>query len=246
VSYSEQVFVAEGVPPFVFEFVEEGMPADYTQDKADNPELDPNTNVIYNADAPPTVTPAGALVKIDETYYPAPSADVTYDGVPPEGALLDEETGSFSGIPRRRGSYTVHLHVVSTLVPNSFGQHAWGTLDFTIDPAPPIEQDPAYTLDTSFAATPPYTAIQEAMKGEIYNPDGGPNGLALLATGGVPDDGYTDAPHKSQASVDPAETNGAYKWSTPSPARGRSPAWSCSPRACSASSRSAGSRRSTT
>ena len=46
------------------------------------------------------------------------------------------------------------------------------------------------------------------MKGQVYNPDGGPNGLQILALGGVPDDGFTDAPHVSQAGADPLEIAG--------------------------------------
>ena len=217
VTYSDQIYVAEGVPPFAYELVEVGLPEDYTSDKSTNPALDPNTNVIYNPGAPPTVTPPGALVKIDATVYPAPNDlgpayDVSHQGAPSEGVVMYEETGVLSGIARRRGTFSINAHVSSTLVPNSFGQHAWGTVGFEIFQSPPITHDPAYTLDPAFTTTPPYARLQEAMKGEIYNPDLGPNGLQILATGGVPDDGYTDAPHASQQVVDPAETPGAYKW----------------------------------
>ena len=216
-SPEEQIQVVEGVPPFVYEFVEAGLPADYTSDKSTNPGLDPDTDVIYNPGTPPTVTPPGALVKIDATVYPAPSAmgpayDVSHQGAPSEGVVLDEETGALSGIPRRRGTFSVNAHVRSSLVPNSFGQHAWRTLGLEIAQSPPIAHDPAYTLDPTFTTAPPYARIAEAMRGEIYNPDDGPRGLQILAVGGVPDDGYTDAPHVSQRVVDPAETEGAYKW----------------------------------
>ena len=215
--YSQQIYVAEGVPPFAYEFVSEGLPEGYTSDKSDNPELDPNTDVIYNPGAPPTVTPAGALVKIDASSYPSPTDpgpayDVSHQGLPPEGILLNEETGGISGYPRRRGTFEINAHVVSTLVPNSFGQHAWGTLGFAMAPAAPLEQDPAYTLDPAFTTVKPYARLEEAMKGQIYNPDGGPNGVQILGLGGVPDDGYTDAPHVSQAALDPNEVVGGYKW----------------------------------
>jgi hypothetical protein len=216
-TYSDQIFVAEGVPPFVFEFVEDGLPADYTSDKSTNPGLDPNTDVIYNPGSPPTVTPATALQKIDASAYPSPADlgpgyDVSHQGVPPEGMVLYEDSGSLSGIPRRRGTFSVNAHVQSSLVPNSFGQHAWGTLQFSIAASGPIVHDPGYTLDPAFTLVKPYARLQEASKGETYNPDGGPNGLQLAATGGVPDDGLTDAPHASQASTDPLETPGAFKW----------------------------------
>jgi hypothetical protein len=217
VTYSDQIYVAEGVPPFITEFVEQGLPADYTSDKSTNPALDPATDVIYNPGAPPTVNPPEALVKIDSTVYPTPGDmgpgyDVSHQGAPPEGVNMNEETGGISGIPRRRGQFSINAHVRSSLVPNSFGQRAWGTLDFTIASAPALVQDPAYTLEPAFTDDKPYAALEEALKGQIYNPDGGVRGLQILATGGVADDGYTDAPHVSQRAVDPAETPGAYKW----------------------------------
>ncbi len=217
VKYSDQIIVAEGVGPFVYEFVEEGLPEDYTSDKSTNPDLDPDTDVIYNPGAPPTVNPPEALVKIDATVYPplndlGPAYDVSHQGAPPEAVVLTETTGSFSGIPRRRGTFSVNAHVQSTLVPNSFGQHAWGTLDFEIVSAPPIAHDPIYTLDPAFTTVKPYARLEEAQKGQIYNPDGGPDGLQIVATGGVPDDGLTDAPHASQTEPADDETAGAYKW----------------------------------
>jgi hypothetical protein len=216
-TYSDQIFVAEGVPPFVFELVEVGLPADYTSDKSTNPALDPATDVIYNPGAPPTVTPPGALVKIDASVYPSqtdlgPGYAVSHQGAPSEGIVMYEATGSLSGIARRRGSFSINVHVMSSLVPNSFGQHAWGTLGYQIAGGPAIVHNPAYTLDGAFTATPPYARIAEAQKDQVYNPDGGPLGLQIRATGGVPEDGITDAPHGSQVAPAPGETNGAYAW----------------------------------
>jgi len=215
--YSDVFLVAEGVPPFTHEFVEVGLPVGYTSDKSTNPDLDPNTNVIYNPGSPPTVTPPEAMNKIDASVYPGqtepgPDYRVAFQGAPSEGIRLFEDSGSFSGIPRRRGQFEVNWHVRSTLVPNSFGQHAWATFDFEIASAPAIDQDPSYTLDGAFTNTPPYARIAEAQQGVLYNPDGGPVGLQLWAVGGVPQDGRTDAPHESQTLPDPSETEGSHTW----------------------------------
>jgi len=216
--YSDTFLVAEGVPPFVHEFVEVGLPVGYTSDKSTNPELDPATDVIYNPGTPPTVTPPEALNKIDASVYPGPTEpgpdySVAFQGAPSEGMRLFENSGSLSGIPRRRGTFSVNWHVRSALVPNSFGQHAWATFEYDIAGAPAIVQDPSYTLEGVFTVTPPYARIEEAQQGLIYNPDGGPAGLQLWAVGGVPQDGRTDAPHESQTSVDPSEVEGAHTWS---------------------------------
>ena len=72
--------------------------------------------------------------------------------------------------------------------------------------------NPAYTLDGAFTATPPYARIAEAQKDEIYNPDGGPLGLQLLATGGVPRGRDHRRPARLAGHDAPGETNGAYAW----------------------------------
>ena len=214
--YSDTFIVAGGVPPFDFEFVEVGMPEDYTSDANPNPS-NPDADVLYNPGEAPTVSPPEALNKIDASSYPAqndlgPDYDQSNQGIPSEGIYVIETSGSFSGIPRRRGTYSVNMHVKSGLVPNSFGQHAWATYGFEILAAGPVSQDPSYTLEPAFAANPPYAQIQGADQGESYNPDGGVDGLQLLANGGVPQDGRTDAPHYSQTDDANDETYGAYTW----------------------------------
>ncbi len=215
--YNDQCFVVEGVPPFNHDFVEMGLPDGYTSDKNPDP-TDPGADVLYNPTSAPTVNPPQALVKIDAAVYPAaselgPDYATTAPGAPPEGIALDETTGRITGIPRRRGSFEVYYHVTSTLVPNSFGQHAWATFDFQMVPAGFFAQDAAYTLEGVFAASDPYSRIPDFEVGLPYNPDGGADGYQLLATGGVPEDGMTDAPHASQVAADPSETLGAYGWS---------------------------------
>ncbi len=215
--YNEQFFVVEGVPPFSHDFVEMGLPQGYTSDKNPAP-MNPGADVLYNPTTPPTVNPPQALNKVDASVYPGladlgPDYGTSAPGAPPEGIVLEETTGQFTGIPRRRGSFEVYYHVSSTLVPNSFGQHAWATFDFQMAPSGSFGQDPSYTIEGNFSASDPYSRIPEFEVGVAYNPDGGPTGYQLLAYGGVPEDGLTDAPHASQVSVDPSETNGAYTWS---------------------------------
>ncbi len=216
VEYFDQMILAGGVPPFTHELVETGLPPDYSFDANPNPS-NPQAEVLYNPSGPPTVNPVSALKKIDGSGYPAeadpgPSYAQSNPGVPAEGMYIMEETGEWSGIPRRRGTFSVNYHAMSALVPNSFGQHAWATYGFSVLGAPPIAQDPAYTLDSAFSPTQPYAKIPGADQGKPYNPDGGAVGLQLLASGGVPQDGRTDAPHLSQTSVSSTETEGAYQW----------------------------------
>ncbi len=217
--YSEQLSVSGGVPPFSHELVEKGLPLDYTIDRGPNPS-NPSADVIFEPGAEPTVNPPEALNRIDSWVYPAPAAlgpnyAASNPGAPPEGVYIVEDTGSLRGIPRRRGAFLIHYHVKSALVPLSFGQHAWRSFNVTFSPAPAPAQNPAYTVEGSFSSIPPYARVPEMQQGQVYNPDAGPLGLQLLATGGVPQDGYSDHPHKSQIDSDPVvgETAGAYLWS---------------------------------
>ncbi len=217
--YSDSFAVAEGVPPFNHELVEVAPAAGYTSDVNPNP-TNPAADVLYNPDGPPTVNPPAALNKIDAYVYPAPSAlgpdyAVTNQGAPPEGLYLIEDTGAITGVPRRRGTFAINYHVTSALVPNSFGQHAWKTFQFTMAQAPSFTQDPSYTIEGAFSPTAPYARISDFEQGQVYNPDGGVPGLQLLASGGVPQDGLSDHPHASQIDADPVvgESAGAYGWS---------------------------------
>ena len=200
--YSDSFAVAEGVPPFNHELVEVAPAAGYTSDVNPNP-TNPAADVLYNPDGPPTVNPPAALNKIDAYVYPAPSAlgpdyAVTNQGAPPEGLYLIEDTGAITGVPRRRGTFAINYHVTSALVPNSFGQHAWKTFQFTMAQAPSFTQDPSYTIEGVFRPTAPYARISDFEQGQVYNPDGGVPGLQLLASGGVPQDGLSDHPHASR------------------------------------------------
>ncbi len=217
-TYSETFFLVDGVPPFTHDLVEQGLPLGYTSDQNPNPQ-DPGADVLYNQAGPPTVNPSQALNKIDAYVYPTPSAigpnyAVSNQGAPPEGIYMVEDTGALTGIPRRRGTFSINYHVQSSLVPNSFGQHAWRTYTFQISPSGSLAQDPSYTVDGVFRPIAPYSRIGDFELGQVYNPDGGVAGLQLKATGGCPQDGKSDHPHLSQVVADPAvgEVLGAYTW----------------------------------
>jgi hypothetical protein len=221
--YSERVFVIDGVPPFVFALVEDGPTPGtfFTQSLAGDGDA---TDVEYNSPGEPLIfgnpvsaTPFGRM--LTAAVYPLTSDDAggteDYSGRVPaplsEGLYLIEASGSLSGVPRRVGRFKLNVHVASTLVPFERGQQAWVGYEVEMapsdPPAPgdaPFSQTPDYTVDGVFPALPEYAAIPEAEVGVAYNPDIGRGGaftapgLQLTARGGVPKDGWTDAPHASQ------------------------------------------------
>jgi hypothetical protein len=220
-NYADTVQVIDGVPPFKFELLD------------DVPTVD-NDAITYNSPNPPTF-PSASGFTVDGTgkasnklfdgsaaTYPGPTQLGPYSPFPPEGVSMvseDPGAGGISGLPRRAGDFTIFVHAYSALVPNENGQHAFKTLTFTILPSePPGPGDPAFglnpsfTVENTFVGPPNYSTLPEFEVGQTYNPDGGPSGLQLIANGGVPADGYTDAPHRDQRAMDFTETAGAYKW----------------------------------
>lgn len=229
-TYGHQFTIVDGVPPFEFEFVTCDVDRDVHGDPA----------VIYSAGSPAVITPACATQKITATGYPAANLlgpDYRAFSMPPEGLFLGDgaglsglaSPGLLTGAPRRRGTFRMFLHVRSTVVPNSYGQHAWKMFELQVAPSEPptaptpaFDHDPAYTLGLSFPAVPPYARIADAEAGAAsYNPDGGSPGLQLKARGGVRKDGRTDAPHASQVGniegygsleEDGSTPGGGYDW----------------------------------
>jgi hypothetical protein len=223
--YADVIQLIDGVPPFRFEFLD------------DVPSV-PDDQVVYGAPNAPTFPSAtGFTVSTDggasnrlgpgggsSASYPAPGdAGPTYAPFPSEGMYLvgsDAGAGSVLGLPRRAGTFTTYLHAYSALVPNERGQHAFRTVSFHILPSdPPAGGDPAFgfnpafTVEKSLAGTP---SLPDFEVGQTYNPDAAthpPAGLQLLAQGGVPADGWTDAPHLSQRVMDFTEMVGGYQWS---------------------------------
>lgn len=229
--YGDAIQVVDGVPPFQFELVDD-IAATVIVDG------EPVFDVTYASPAAPTVnttvkggtpftlagdgTSSNQLFDGSPATYPAPATFGPYDPMPPEGLYLQDTgagAGTISGFPRRFGNFTIYVHVSSTLVPNEQGQHAWAAFNFTIAPSePPTVPTPPYGINYSFTdegvlvGPPNHSTIPEFNYGASYNPDGGQPGLQLLAQGGVGFDGFTDAPHASQRTVNAQEVAGNYTW----------------------------------
>lgn len=226
-AYGDVIQVAGGVPPFNFE--QTGTLGNNNTIVWQSP-LAPivNGGAITVSAATGVSTPAGAGYpavggKISAANYPGVGVSGPYTGITPEGLVLQEATGTFSGTPRRLGSFTTHIHVFSTLVPNEFGQHSWQAYTFSFaNSEPPISPAPTFgygslatwTVEggTSLLGIAPWSTLPEFEVGVTYNPDGGAAGLSMIAVGGVAKDGFTDAPHLSQRAANPAETAGTYDW----------------------------------
>jgi hypothetical protein len=225
--YSQNVQIVDGVPPFEFEL---------TSFAANNATIVWQSPLapIINAGAVTTDVNTGrSNIKIGTglpgvSPYPADVAG-PYSGIMPEGVYLRESVGTFSGVPRRLGTFTCFMHVFSTSAPNEFGQHLWHTYTTSFaNSEPPIVPTPAYAF-TSFNTwlvegvllpAAPYSTIPEFEIGVPYNPDSGVAGLSLIAGAGVPKDGFTDGPHLTQINnIDgtlPPPTQefaGGYTWS---------------------------------
>ena len=207
-SYGDSVSYIGGVPPIAFELM------------SDVPSVD-DEDIVYDSPNVPTfpsatgfaLTPTGpadnALVP---GGYPATNDDgPNYGPYPPEGIAMTRygaATGTISGLPRRRGDFSLYVHGYSTLVPNEAGQHSFRTVAMHVDPSePPSFGNPAFSLDPSFTVEgydvgpPTYSTLPEFEIGNPYNPSGlapGSEGLQLLARGGVAADGKSDAPHADQ------------------------------------------------
>ncbi len=216
--YEADIVVQGGVPPFWRELVRAAPADDYTVARA------PMTaDVVYEPGGPPLVDPPDALTRIDASVYPpedlaGPDYRTAAPGAPPEGLRLVETTGRWHGVPRRRGTFRVHAHVRSTVLPDAYGQHAWRTFDLSFAPAALLALDPGLTTEGTLSSAPPYAHLPAAERTVPYDPDGGTPGLSLRATGGVGKDGWTDAPHESEAlrlsgGGEGGETDGGYTWS---------------------------------
>ena len=228
VNFADSVQIVDGVPPFRFELID------------DFPTVS-NDDIVYAAPAAPTF-PSATGFTVDPTNgkasnmlgdgsakaYPAygdagpQPGYVGYGPFPSEGVSMNLDTGGISGLPRRAGTFTMHVHVCSTLVPNERGQHAFKTYTHVIAPSePPVSGNPAFSLTPAFTEEgvflppPTYSSIAEFEAGSgNYNPDSGAPGLQLTGVGGVPADGWNDAPHVHQRTQNFGETPGSYAWET--------------------------------
>ena len=214
VLYGDVVQIVDGVPPFRFELT------------ADAPTVLDNTSSTWTW-APPAAptfpsssgftvaTTGGASNKLTAASYPAPAASGPYYPAPSEGLYLTEDggqAGAISGLPRRYGSFTVNVHAFSTTVPNERGQHAFAKLGFTIGAGNALTMVDTFVIDgdgsNSFVANTS-DGVATLPEFEVLQP----RTIQMVAQGGVPFDGFTDAPHKNQRALDPSEVAGTYDWS---------------------------------
>ena len=212
--YGDAIQIVDGVPPFKFE-----MTADLPTD------LD-NTSPAWTF-APPaaptfpsltnfTVAVTGeASNKLSSADYPAPAALGPYYPAPPEGLYITEDggqAGNLSGYPRRYGSFTINIHAYSATVPNERGQHAFAQFDFDVAQGTPLQMLDTFLTDgdgsNSFLAST-QDGVGTLPEFEVQQP----RTTQMVAIGGAPFDGYTDAPHASQRMLDLGEVAGTYEWS---------------------------------
>ncbi|MGE0190955.1 MAG: hypothetical protein AB7T63_02835 [Planctomycetota bacterium] len=216
-AYGDAIQIVDGVPPFKFELTAD-LPTDLDNTSAAwvySPPLAPTFPSISGF----TVAPTGeADNKLTAAAYPAPAAFGPYYPAPPEGLFIVEDggqAGSLTGVPRRYGSFTINVHAYSATVPNERGQHAFAQFDFDIAAGIPLEMVDTFVVDgngsNSFVAATP-DGVATLPEFEV----GQPRTTQMVAQGGVPFDGFTDAPHSSQRLLDLGEVAGTYDWSVSS------------------------------
>lgn len=232
-NYGQTIQIVDGVPPFKFELTSLHQNV-LVENSPNAPTLDVGTVSVLSG--------VSSLRQVAPGCYPPQNAasGPLYGHITPEGVYLKDDAGQFTGVPRRTGTFSWHLHVRSGLVPNEFGQHKWHT--YSNVSFAPSEQAPINPPQVPFAygslatwtqagllSQPPNAldALPSLEKGSTYNPDGGPAGVSCIALGGVAKDGRLDAPHESEATdvslgspvYDPAfppastaEFPGSYDW----------------------------------
>ena len=139
-AYSETFFIVDGVPPFTHELVEAGPGVGnaYTQGV-----IGSGSDVEYDPPNVPTVPDDREPGEDRRDVLPGPDDDagggLDYANAgyvaPPEGVRLDDDTGVLGGMPRRAGTFRIHYHVSSQLVPAYFGQQNWATFEVYFAPS---------------------------------------------------------------------------------------------------------------
>jgi hypothetical protein len=213
VGYGEAIQIVDGVPPFTFEWT------------ADVPSVLDNTDPawVYGPPAAPTfpsvsgftVSPTGAADnRLSAADYPAPATPGPYYPAPPEGLYMTEtggQAGSISGVPRRFGAFTVNVHAHSATVPNERGQHAFAQYTFNVAPGGALMMVDTFVVDgdgsNSFLANTS-DGVATLPEFEVQQP----GQTQMVAVGGAPYDGWTDAPHKADRLLDLGEVDGTYDW----------------------------------
>jgi hypothetical protein len=213
VAYGDAIQIVDGVPPFTFEWTSD-IPSDL-----DN--VGPAW--IYAPPAAPTFpsltnftvsTTGEATNKLSAADYPAPAAPGPYYPAPPEGLYITEtggQAGSIAGAPRRYGTFTVNVHAYSSTVPNERGQHAFAQFTFPVAQGPALIMQDSFLVDgdgsNSFLANTA-DGVGTLPEFEVLQP----KQIQMVATGGAPYDGWNDAPHKAQRTLNLGEVDGTYDW----------------------------------
>ena len=178
--------------------------------RARSPTTRPTLRPSRAAAASPSPRRAAPATASARPTRPTPTSAPTTP-YPTEGIAI-ANTGTISGIPRRVGSFTVHIHTYSALVPNERGQHLFADYQHQMAPAAPLLVDYSFTLEGTQIAGPVFNNLPEFQVGQSYNPDGGGPGLQFLASGGVGFDELTDAPHADERGSNFQEVAGHFTW----------------------------------
>jgi len=236
--YSDGIQPVDGVPPFAYELVDtlpgDDGDVDTTANQNDDLTYPPGMTPTVDSFAPGGVGPfaltsAGPVdvarlhAATGRVGYPAANDDgPNYGPFHSEGIefrRVGPGSGAFAGVPRRRGTFAVNVHVYSTLVPNERGQHAFKGLSSTIAPAGAFAMNPAFTVEGEIPTTQTVdgnSTLPEAEVTVIYNPDAASHpsdGLELLATGGVQQDAKFDQAHEGDSlGIPSGELAGKYVW----------------------------------
>ena len=191
--YGDSISITDGIPPFKHELVTADVPNSTTRMKGDTASV-------------------GGIAKsnVDARAYPLDATAGPYSGKFPEGLYLDDASGALAGIPRRSGVFNAWMyHVQSIALPANPTQNAWKAYSFTMQNGTP----PAIALDNAVllagnAFSTSSNFLQDPDAGKAYSKQ-------FLATSGVPNDGFSDAPHKSERVALPTTTEvpGQYDWS---------------------------------
>ncbi|MEZ6006795.1 MAG: hypothetical protein R3F05_03360 [Planctomycetota bacterium] len=212
--YADTVQIVDGVPPFKFELTAD-LPTDLDNTSSAWSYAPPAAPTFPSVSGFTVADTGSATNKLSAADYPSPAAVGPYYPAPPEGLYLNEEgglAGSFAGIPRRHGSFTINVHAFSSTVPNERGQHAFTQLSFDVAPGAPLEMVDSFVVDgdgsNTFLATT-QDGVATLPEFEVQQPQT----VQMVAQGGVAFDGYTDAPHSSQRALDLGEVAGTYDWS---------------------------------
>lgn len=196
-TYVDQISISDGIPPFQHEVVLASSVGTNGPAANVNARLR-GAGISVNAVAKGTATSAYAL---DNVAGP-------YTGKFPEGIRLKDDSGALLGIPRRAGVFNNwQYHVYSATLPLNTTQNQWKNFSFTmVDGAPPVVAlDNAVLLaGNTWSGTSNF--LQDADAGRPYSKQ-------MVATGGVPNDGFSDAPHDTEKVLDPTEVAGQYGWS---------------------------------